>query len=81
MAEPTDDNGPEQGARAGFAAESLSDGKGTMQGARMGFGTGSFGAPEEVPADTVMQRPPNLVLNQSNVADTPLHRIRRLRCL
>ena len=72
MAEPTDDNGPEQGARAGFAAESLSDGKGTMQGARMGFGTGSFGAPEEVPADTVMQRPPNLVLNQSNVADTPL---------
>jgi hypothetical protein len=33
---------------------------------------GNFGSPEEAPADTVMQRPPNLVLNQSSVADTPL---------
>ena len=35
-----------------------------LPGARMEFAAGNFGAPEEVPADTVMQRPPNLVLNQ-----------------
>ena len=36
-----------------------------LPGARTGF------APEEAPADTVMQRPPNLVLNQSSVAGPP----------
>jgi hypothetical protein len=39
-----------------------------LPGARTGFAAGfsaGFGAPEEAPADTVMRRPPNLVLNRS----------------
>jgi len=66
MAEPTDDKNSEHGAR--YAAGNL----GTPEVPNGLLGVGSKFPAEEAPADTVMQRPPNLVLNQSDGHPFPL---------
>ena len=67
------DKSSEHGARTGFAAGNFGTPEvpNALLGARTGFAAGGFGSPEEARADTVMQRPPNLVLNQSSVAGPP----------
>jgi hypothetical protein len=56
---------PERSGRASAGNLGTPEGPNALPGARTGFAAGGFGAPEEVVADTVMQRPPNLVLNLS----------------
>ena len=70
--EQTDDKNSEHGARIGFAAGNFGTPEvlKALPGARMGFSAGNFGTPEEAPADTVMHRPPNLLLNLSSVSST-----------
>ena len=67
MAEPTDDKKSEHGAGIKYAAGNL----GTPDVPYGLVGVGSKFPAEEAPADTVMQRPPNLVLNQSSADDPP----------
>ena len=74
MAEPTDDKNSEHGAGIEYAAGNL----GTPDVPYGLVDVGSKFPAEEAPADTVMQRLPNLVLNQSSAND-PLSLWRRSR--